>query len=88
MSIPKKSGNLLNAPHIKAYPHKLQIVHTLEEKDNDHRVEMRETLLNRYENDPSILDDIWFSNKAVFHLSERVNQHNIKYRKQKILNYP
>jgi len=37
---------------------------------------MCETLLYHYENDPSILDNIWFSDEAVFHLSGRVNRHN------------
>ena len=60
---------------IKAFPYKLQTVHKLEE-DNDSRVEMWETLLYHNENDPSILDNIWFSDKAVFHLSGRVNRHN------------
>ena len=42
---------------IKAFPYKLQTVHKLEE-DNDRRVEMCETLLYHYENNPSILDNI------------------------------
>ena len=55
----------------KAFPYKLQTLHKLEEEDNDRRVEMCETLLNHYENDPSILDNIWFSDEA-----GRVNRHN------------
>ena len=62
---------------IKAFSYKLQTVHKLKE-NNDHRVEMCEMLLNHYENDPSILDNIWFSDKAVFHLSGRVNWHNTR----------
>ena len=42
---------------IKAFCFKLQTVHKLEE-DNDRRVEMCQTLLNHYKNDPSILDNI------------------------------
>ena len=63
---------------IKAFSYKLQTVHKLEEEDNDHRVEMCKTLLNHYENDPSILDSIWFSDETVFHLSGRVNRHNTR----------
>ena len=37
---------------------------------------MRETLLNHFENDPSILDDIWFSDEAVFYSSGGVNRQN------------
>ena len=39
---------------------------------------MCETLLNHYENVPSILDNIWFSDEAIFHLSGRVNRHNTR----------
>jgi len=37
---------------------------------------MCETLLNHYENNSSILDNIWFSDEAVFHLAGRVNRYN------------
>jgi len=60
---------------IKAFPYNLQTVHKLEEEDNDCRVKMCETLFNHYKNNSSILDKIWFSNEAVFHLSGRVNRH-------------
>jgi len=30
------------------------------------------------ENGPSILDNIWFSDEAVFHLPGRVNRHNTR----------
>ena len=63
---------------IKAFPYKLQTVHKLEEEDNDCRVEMSETLLNHYENNQSILDDIWFSDEAVCYLSGKVNRHNTR----------
>jgi len=33
---------------------------------------------NHFENDPSILNNIWFSDEAVFHLSGRVNRHNTR----------
>ena len=67
---------------IKAFPYKLQTVHKLE--DNDRRVEMCEMLFNHYKNNPSILDNIWFSDEAVFHLSGTINQHNTRIWEQKI----
>jgi len=47
-------------------------------EDNDRRVEICETLLNHYENNSFILDNICFSNEAVLHLSGRVNRHNTR----------
>ena len=69
----------------KAFPYKFQIVLKLEEEDNDRRVEMNEMLLNHYNDDPSILDNIWFSNEAVFHLSGRANRRNTQISETKIL---
>ena len=37
---------------------------------------MCETLLHHYERDPLILEHMWFSDEALFHLSGRVNRHN------------
>ena len=78
LGISRSSIQRILRKDIKAFPYKLQTVHKLEEEDNDRRVEMCETLLNHYENNPSILDNIWFSDKAVFHLSGRVNWHNTR----------
>jgi len=61
---------------IKAFPCNLQTVYKLEEEDNNRRVKMCERLLNHYKNNSSILDNIWFSDEVVFHLSGRVNRHN------------
>jgi len=63
---------------IKAFPYNLQTVHKLEEENNNRRVKMCETLLKHCKNNSSILDNIWFSDEAVFHLSERINRHNTR----------
>jgi len=63
---------------IKAFPYNLQTVHKLEEEDNNRRVKMCETLLNHYKDYSSILDNIWLSDEAVFHLSGRVNRCNTR----------
>ena len=60
----------------KSFSYKLQTVHKLKEEDNDHRVEMGETLLNRFENNLSIIDGFWLSDQVVFHWSGRVNLRN------------
>ena len=78
LEISRSSIHRMLRKDIKAFPYKLQIVHKLEEEDNDRTVEMCKTLLYYYENDPSILDNIWFRDEAVFHLSGRVNRHNTR----------
>jgi len=69
---------MLRLNDIKAFPYKLLTVHKLEEEDNERRVEMCETLFNHYENNSSMLDNIWFNDEDVFHLSERANRHNTR----------
>ena len=78
LEISRSSIQRMLRKDIKAFPYKLQTVHKLEEEDKNRRVEMCETLLYHYENDPSILDNIWFSDEAIFHLSGRENRHNTR----------
>ena len=52
LEISQSSIQQMLCKDIKAFPFKLQTVHKLE--DNDCRVEMCETLLNHYKNDPSL----------------------------------
>ena len=55
---------------------KIQVVQKLEPQDYDSLVKMRETLLDYFQRDPVILDQMWFSDEALFHLSGRCNRHN------------
>ena len=55
------------------------MVQSLEPQDYDLRKEMCETLLHHYEADPALLERLWFSDEALFHLSGRVNRHNIRF---------
>ena len=67
------------------YPYKLQIVQSLEPQDYDLRLEMCETLVHRYEQDPNILEQMWFSDEAVFHTSGKVHRHNTRFWEKRIL---
>ncbi len=39
---------------------------------------MCESLLHHYQNDPQLLENLWFSDESIFHLSGRVNRHNCR----------
>ena len=65
-------------PEPRLFPYKIQVVQKLEPQDYDSRVEMCETLLDHFQRDPSILEQMWFSDKALFHLSGCVNRHNTR----------
>ena len=61
---------------LRLFPYKIQVARKLEPQDYDSCVEMCETLFDHFQRDPSILEEMWFSDKALFHLSGHVNQHN------------
>jgi len=78
LEISRSSNQQILRNNIKAFSYNLQTVQKLEEEDNNHRVKLCEKLLNHYKNKSSILDNIWFSDEAVFHLSGIVNRHNTR----------
>ena len=84
LEISRSSIQRILRKDIKAFPYKLQAVHKLKE-DNDHRVEMSETLLYHYENDPSLLDNIWLVMKLFFICLEEQTDTTLEYGEQKIL---
>ena len=85
LEISRSSIQRMLRKNIKALPYKLQTEHKLEKEDNDRTVEICKTLLYYYENNSSILDNIWFSDEAVFRLSGRLNDTTLDYGEQKIL---
>ena len=62
---------------IKAFPYKLQTVHKFEE-DNDRRVEMCETLLYHYKNDPLSSTTFGLVMKLFFICLKSKNRHNTR----------
>ena len=61
---------------LRFFPDKIHVVQKLEPQDYDSRMEMCETLFNHFQRNPSILEQMWFSDEALFHLSGRCNRHN------------
>ena len=77
----RSADHLFNECYTKIlirFPTGCKLYANLKKKISDRRVEMCETLLNHYENDPSILDNVLLRDEAVFHLSGRVNRHNTR----------
>ena len=79
LNISRATIHRLLRKDIGMHPYKLQIVQSLEPQDYDSRLEMCETLIHRYEEDPNILEQMWFSDEAVFHTSGKVNRHNTRF---------
>jgi hypothetical protein len=58
-------------------PYKFQPLQELEPNDRPHRRNFCTNMLNRLEEDNLFLDKIVFSDEATFHLSGKVNRHNL-----------
>ena len=65
---------------LRLFPYKIQFVQKLEPQNYDSCVEMCEILLDHFQRNPSILEQMWLSDDALFHLSGHVNRHNTRIR--------
>ena len=50
---------------LRLFPYKIQVVQKVEPQDYDSRIEMCEILLGHFQRDPSILEQMWFSDEAL-----------------------
>lgn len=62
--------------HFRSY--KLQIVQKITRQDWARRREFAVTMLDRLETDNNFLNRIFFSDEATFHVSGKVNRHNVR----------
>jgi hypothetical protein len=57
----------------------MQVVHALKPGDYAMRVGFCEHMLQLLVDDPQLIDNLWMSDEAHFHLSGYVNKHNFRY---------
>ena len=65
--------------HLKLKPYKPRLLLALNEDDPDQRIEFCEWLLQESRHDPSLLDQIFWTDEAIFQTNDRVNRHNCVY---------
>ena len=63
---------------LKMYPYKLQIVQAITQDDRVARKEFAVTMLRRMEQYSNFLEQIIFSDESTFHVSGKVNKHNVR----------
>ena len=61
---------------LNAKPYIPRLIHQLSEDDFDRRIETCETLLQRFDEDPSLIHRILWSDESTFTLAGTVNRHN------------
>lgn len=64
---------------LKKKPYTPHLVHELNEDDPDRRLELCEILKHMFEDDPTSVDRIMWSDEAVFKLNGQINKHNCVY---------
>lgn len=64
---------------LKSFPYKIQLVQQLCETDRPKRELFSQWLLQRFQEDPSFIDHVFFSDEAHFNLSGYVNKQNCRF---------
>ncbi|CAF4255107.1 unnamed protein product [Rotaria sordida] len=70
-------GRLMQDLNLKLY--KPRLLQALNEDDPDRRTEFCEWVLDSFEEDPTLLDRILWTDEAIFKVNGRVNSHNCVY---------
>ncbi|CAF3181292.1 unnamed protein product [Rotaria sp. Silwood2] len=70
-------GRLMQDLNLKLY--KPRLLQALNEDDPDRRTEFCEWVLDSFEEDPTLLDRILWTDEAIFKVNGRVNRHNCVY---------
>ncbi|CAF1349618.1 unnamed protein product, partial [Rotaria sp. Silwood1] len=73
----RRLGRLMQDLNLKLY--KPRLLQALNEDDPDRRTEFCEWVLDSFEEDPTLLDRILWTDEAIFKVNGRVNRHNCVY---------
>lgn len=65
--------------HLHLKPYRPRLIHELNEDDPDRRSEFCETFIALCEEDPMLINNIWWSDESTFKLSGEINRHNCVY---------
>ncbi|KAJ4449693.1 hypothetical protein ANN_01097 [Periplaneta americana] len=78
LQVPKSTLERIDQKRLKLYAYKVQLMQRLEPDDKSKRVEFASTMLDRLGADPDFISKIFFSDEATFHVSDKVNRHNVR----------
>ena len=63
---------------LKMYPYKIQLLQNLQSNDKPRRKQFACDMLTRISEDPALLDKLCFTDEATFHVSGKLNRHNVR----------
>ena len=78
LSIPRSTIHVILCRRVRMFPYKLRIVHQLEARDYVARRAFAAWCLQNLESNENFMSCIIFSDECVFHVSGKVNKHNVR----------
>ena len=78
LAIPRSTVHKVLHKRLRLHAYKLQIVQALKPDDRPRRAAFAEEILQRIDDDNGYLNSVCFSDEATFHVSGKVNKHNIR----------
>ena len=78
LAIPRSIVYKVLHKRLRLHAYNLQIVQALKPDDHPRRAAFAEEILQRIDDDNDYLNSVIFSDKATFHVSGKVNKHNIQ----------
>ena len=78
LAIPRSTVHKVLHKRLRLHAYKLQTVQALKPDDRPRRAAFAEEILQRIDDDNGYLNSVCFSDEATFHVSGKVNKHNIR----------
>ena len=78
LAIPRSTVHKVLHKQLRLHTYKLQIVQALKPDDHPRRAAFAEKILQRIGDDNDYLNSVIFSDEVTFHVSGKVNKHNIR----------
>ena len=78
LAIPRSTVHKVLHKRLRLHAYKLQIVQDLKPDDHPRRAAFAEEILQCIDDDNDYLNSVVFSNEATFHVSGKLNKHNIR----------
>ena len=78
LDLPRATVHKVLHKNLKLFAYKVQILQTLQPNDMPRRKEFAVNMLQRISEDEAFLKQVCFSDEATFHVSGKLNKHNVR----------
>ena len=78
LELPRSTVHKVLHNNLRLYAYKVQMLQALQPNDMPRRKEFAVNMLQRISEDKAFLKRVCFSDEATFHVSEKLNKHNVR----------